>query len=122
MKIVAKASILQKLIDDLDISTRKFEINIGAGASSIDKAIKRDTRISRDIVYKIKTRYPQVNERWLSTGEGEMYADYGEEETVQPVNRLDHLYQLAKRGKMHDNDMQEAFVLLLEDLINKKAP
>lgn len=67
------AIILNDLIRKLGLSISKFERIIGVGPSTIGKAIERKSKISTDIALKIKTAFPQVNDQWLKTGEGEIF-------------------------------------------------
>lgn len=64
---------LQTLVDYFaGGNVSKFEEEIGVKKTRVDKIIKRDSRISLDIVHAVKSRYKGVNENWIETGEGEM--------------------------------------------------
>lgn len=73
MKGTAKI-VLRALLDHFKLSTREFEIEIGAGDSTVKKALQRDSDVSRDLIEKITSRWPEISESWLSTGEGDMFA------------------------------------------------
>lgn len=70
---MSNGKILKDLIDSLGSNVSAFEKKIGVAPTRIDKLIKRDSRISLDIVQQIKAAYPQVNRQWLQTGEGDMF-------------------------------------------------
>lgn len=72
---MAKAIILNKLLEYLDITPAKFERKIGVGGTTINAALRRNSNIKRDIVEKIIAVYPNVSREWLLTGEGEMLHD-----------------------------------------------
>lgn len=60
------------LIDYLKLNVSKFEREVGAGASTISKAIDRNTTLGFGTIRKILDKYPNVNKEWLETGEGKM--------------------------------------------------
>lgn len=55
-----------------DISTRSFEIKIGASDGMIRKAINTNKDIQSKWLYNISENYPDLNLQWLITGKGEM--------------------------------------------------
>ncbi len=91
---MAKAFILNDLIDALDVNISKFERNIDVGSTTIRNAIKRNSEIKLDIVEKIVTAYPQVNKEWLLTGEGKMFIESavseGSSKEVIPLGKHVH--------------------------------
>ena len=72
-----KTLIIKDLIPKLANSIAEFEKEIGAGNGAIAKAWSRDIDLSDGLIRKILKRYPKVSERWLETGEGEMFAVNG---------------------------------------------
>ena len=75
--------ILKELIKSLDIPISKFERKINVTATSIAKAIERNSEIKESTIEKIKTIYPNVNDGWLKTGEGEMFVAEQKEKEKQ---------------------------------------
>lgn len=72
---------LLKLISELGLSVAQFEKEIGVGASTINKAIERNSKLGFGTVYKILDKYPNIRKEWLETGEGSIYqSKVGEDE------------------------------------------
>ena len=72
---MAKSVILNNLIAALKTNVSKFERDIDTGASTISKAISRNSELKLDIVEKIVHAYPSVSRDWLLTGEGSMFVE-----------------------------------------------
>lgn len=70
---MANAVILKELISELGLSIAKFERKIEVTATSITKAIERNSGIKDYTIDKITKAYPQVNRNWLETGKGGMF-------------------------------------------------
>lgn len=60
---------VEKFIEHLDISVGTFENQVGLSGGSVSK-MGEGTRSTT--LRKITKRYPQLNEKWLKLGEGEM--------------------------------------------------
>lgn len=76
--------IIKDLIEKLDTNVSAFEKTIKVKPTRIDKLIKRNSKIDLEIVQLVKQAYPQVNEVWLKTGEGNMFIE-------EPSNQIsDH--------------------------------
>lgn len=56
-------------LDHLDIGQNKFAQNVGLSAGFVNNL---GDNISSKSLHKILEVYPQLNERWLLTGEGDM--------------------------------------------------
>lgn len=61
---------VQEIISDLNISQSMFEDTIGASRGVVSHL---DTRISKNLLTKITAKYPQINVKWILTGNGEKY-------------------------------------------------
>lgn len=72
--IMARATILPALINQLGLNNYRFEQEIKAGNGSISKVIQTEAEISDNLINKIRLRYPEVSEDWLKTGKGKMIA------------------------------------------------
>jgi hypothetical protein len=70
---MANGKILLDLIEKLGTNVSAFEKSIKVSPTRIDKLIKRDSKISLEIVQLITEAFPQVNRQWLLSGEGEMF-------------------------------------------------
>lgn len=68
-KIIARIALI---IKNKGISTRSFEMSIGASNGVIRRAISNNTDISAEWLAKIIESYPDVNAVWLLTGQGKM--------------------------------------------------
>lgn len=86
---MAKATILKKLLQKLDLNIDQFEKEIGVGHSAVAKAIARGSDISDNLIRKILKRYPAVNEHWLMTGEGEVIVKSTTNNTATPIDNQD---------------------------------
>jgi phage repressor protein C with HTH and peptisase S24 domain len=75
--------ILRELINALHTNVSQFEKEINVGSSAISKAIKRNSKLTMDVITKILSRYPDVNKEWLLTGEGSMFTS-GEVKLAKP--------------------------------------
>lgn len=56
-----------------NISPRQFAEEIGIQPSGMSHILSGRNRPSLDFVMKVVTRYPEIDIRWLTLGEGEMY-------------------------------------------------
>lgn len=60
---------VMRFINSAHISTRQFELNCGLSNGAVSK-MGNSTR--RSVIDKILSAYPEINESWLLTGNGEM--------------------------------------------------
>ncbi len=63
---------IELIINNLDISTRTFETNIGVAYGTVQKPITNNKTVGSDILSKILITYPEISAEWLMRGEGEM--------------------------------------------------
>lgn len=70
---MANSIIINDLISKLGIDTAEFERQIVVKGTRISTAIRRNSKIKKDVVDKILIRYPNVNREWLETGVGDMF-------------------------------------------------
>jgi hypothetical protein len=97
---------ISALIEHLKMNVSKFEREIGVGASTISKAIDRNTALGFGTVQKILDKYPHVNKTWLETGEGEMLTKAAD----RPASYIDQLLAakdalLAEKDKRIEREM-----------------
>lgn len=71
------------LADALNLSINQFEKEIGVGTSRISKAISKDYGVTTDIIFKIRSKYPNVSEEWLRDGTGDMF---NKQTTITPTD------------------------------------
>lgn len=69
---MAKAIIINQLIEKLGIKLTPFEAEIGVANGTLKGAIKRDGDLTLNVIEKIISKYPQVNKDFLITGQGEI--------------------------------------------------
>jgi hypothetical protein len=62
-----------QILNNENISTRFFEIKIGASNGLIHRCVGKGSDISSAWVSKIIENFPHYNARWLLTGEGSMF-------------------------------------------------
>lgn len=72
---MAKAIIINELIEKMGMKMSAFETAIGAGNRTISTAIQRDGDISPKVIEKIVAKFPHVSKQWLMFGEGDMFTD-----------------------------------------------
>ncbi len=63
---------IQQIITNEKVSTRSFELKIGASNGLIAKSIAKGTDINSIWISKIIDAFPSYNSMWLLTGKGEM--------------------------------------------------
>ena len=69
------SQIVQRLKDYIDykqISIAAFEKSVGLGNATFNKVLKSGGAIGTDKLEKILNKYPEINNNWLLTGEGNM--------------------------------------------------
>jgi hypothetical protein len=66
---------ISTIIENEHISTRSFEVRIGASNGLISKCILKGTDINSIWLSKIIEEFPMYNPGWLLTGIGEMIID-----------------------------------------------
>lgn len=81
-----EASVKQRLIEFIrykGISQRKFEQNVSLSNGFVNNISKG---IGADKLQKILSIYPDLNQAWLLTGEGEMLADTSQDKGIAASN------------------------------------
>lgn len=81
-KIIERIS---QIIDYKSISTRAFELKIGASNGMIGRAVLKKSDISAEWLSKIIEIYPDINAQWLLSGDGAMIAEQTEAMKVQCI-------------------------------------
>jgi phage repressor protein C with HTH and peptisase S24 domain len=77
-----------KFIKHIDLSVSAFEDSVGLSNGYLRK-VKSP---GYEMISTILSRYPQLSERWLGTGEGEMLKNGSLEETVDEVQEIGESY------------------------------
>lgn len=98
----------KQLADALNLSVLELEQSIGVTVSRLNAAIRRNSKVNGDIVYKILDKYPNVNKSWLLNGEGEMFTNNQETKAHEPENP----YQKT--------DVTAKYIALLEDYAERE--
>lgn len=76
------------LIKTKGVSTRAFELSIGASNGMIGRAVLKGTDINAEWLSKIIDAYPDVNADWLLTGEGEIFKTKSTEKVIKSNDNL----------------------------------
>ena len=68
---------IRKVIDVLKeqrivLSDGEFASEVGIGKSQLSEVMSGKRNASEKYILKMRTRFPEINEEWLRTGEGEM--------------------------------------------------
>lgn len=66
---------LKELADALKMSIVQLEKEIDVNPTRLGHAIRRNSKITMDIVIKIIDRFPDVNKEWLLDGKGGMFKE-----------------------------------------------
>ena len=93
---MAKAVIINQLIDVLGIKLTPFEAEIGVSNGTLKGAIKRDGDLTLNVIEKIIAKYPQVNREYLLTGEGAILKSEDEWQDVS-LSEADVKYHSGKK-------------------------
>ena len=106
---MANAVILKDLIAELKTNVSKFERDIKTGASTVSKAIERQSELKLDIVEKIVKAFPQVNKKWLESGEGEIFLS--EEDLAISLSTSKEVIPLGKHlhSRLKPTDFASSF-------------
>lgn len=54
------------------LSDGEFATEVGIGKSQLSEVMTGKRNVSEKYIRKMRTRFPEINEEWLRTGEGEM--------------------------------------------------
>ncbi|MBS5797360.1 MAG: helix-turn-helix transcriptional regulator [Dysgonomonas mossii] len=63
---------LQQIIDDKMLSGARFAKEIGVSSQLLNAYLRNDRNPSSKVLKLISVRFPEINTRWLLTGEGNM--------------------------------------------------
>jgi hypothetical protein len=64
---------LWKLLDELRMNTQQFALSIGLNRPDrVYHVLRGRNNVSKDLANLITEKYPDVNYKWLTTGEGSM--------------------------------------------------
>lgn len=90
---------LNKLIKLLGVTKKEFEKATGLSNGFIDKA---GDSIRQDKVDKILLTYPNINQVWLMTGEGEVFEEQATSEFARFGRVLYHLVETGQVGSLEE--------------------
>lgn len=111
---------LSQLIDNENLSVRKFEREISATQGLIAKAIARDTNVGSDIVCRIVEKFPQYNPEWLLAGKGPMLRTGRGHAPTAPGAGARHIPLVTESAaagfggagfSIHERDVKEYYVI-----------
>lgn len=121
---------LETLLKALNISQKLFAQKTKINYGYVSHLLSGYRPISLSTIYKIKSAFPQVNERWMSIGEGEMFLDSDSEVVVQEPgyqyrsdvigDPLAELRQLLDRYGREIELLKEDVRRLKEEIIHSK--
>lgn len=78
-KIIHRVS---KILEHYRLSMNAFDIQLGLGNNYIGSMIRRQGNIGSDVVEKIVRHFPEISPEWFVTGEGDMFRDKNENNTL----------------------------------------
>lgn len=64
---------LEEIIDALNLTQTSLAESLGISQSYVSQMVGGSRNISRNVLHFITKNYPEVNVRWLMTGEGEKF-------------------------------------------------
>lgn len=105
---------IKELINVKNYTVASFEKEIGVGNNSIGISIRRNSNVSGEIIYKILTKFPDVNAQWLVTGKGEMLLNSittNENELSRDLKALEEIVAILREK----NSMQDDIIAMLRE-------
>lgn len=89
-----------KLISELKLSARQFDISIGTANGYILRMQKNNASVGSDVIERIIKEYPQVNLVWLITGKGEMFITEQAETKVRSKQEIEAYIDNKLKSKL----------------------
>ena len=110
-----------KISENEGIKITQLEEKIGASKGVLSRAIKNNSDIQAKWLLKLVENYPQYNERWLLTGEGNMLKKSTPSQEVQEVHDDKYTTSLEKHVALleKNNALQEEKIAGLEKTIKE---
>ena len=110
-----------KISENEGIKITQLEEKIGASKGVLSRAIKNNSDIQAKWLLKLVENYPQYNERWLLTGEGNMLKKSTPSQEVQEVYDDKYTTSLEKQVALleKNNALQEEKIAGLEKTIKE---
>ena len=110
-----------KISENESIKITQLEEKIGASKGVLSRAIKNNSDIQAKWLLKLVENYPQYNERWLLTGEGNMLKKSTPSQEVQEVHDDKYTTSLEKQVALLEkhNALQEEKIAGLEKTIKE---
>lgn len=110
-----------KISENEGIKITQLEEKIGASKGVLSRAIKNNSDIQAKWLLKLVENYPQYNERWLLTGEGNMLKKSTPSQEVQKVHDDKYTTSLEKQVALleKNNALQEEKIAGLEKTIKE---
>jgi len=101
---------IAQIIKELGLTQDKFAKTVGVSTGYISKVVNGNSKPSIEILMGISNSYRNIDERWLLTGEGEMYR--------QPVQQEKNQQGVAEQAGEYSakktlSKQEEAFVDML---------
>ena len=84
-----------------NLTSRQFAEEIGIQPSGMSHILSGRNRPSLDFVMKVVNRYPEIDLKWLTLGEGEMY------NTSAPIQKKEKKAELDLFSAMEDDDDED---------------
>lgn len=101
---------IAEIIKYKDLSIRKFAINIGTTAQTLNGILKNRNFPSYPILEGIVLKYPDINSEWLLTGTGEMCTQNNI--LNEPINKYKTRKYLEQRVDELESQMKQVFETL----------
>ncbi len=100
---------IEKFIEAEQVTAAEFADKIGVQRSSVSHVLNGRNNPSFQFIQKILEAYPQINSRWLLTGNGEIYA-------TSPAK------QQKNENYEHENDLFSTIESSPEPVYNQQKP
>ncbi len=85
--LLSAAQRLREFVAYLQISFSKFALTLGTSQAAISPIINCKRPLTSSMIARIKLHYPQLNDNWLATGEGEMIDMEQEQAIIKSYNQ-----------------------------------
>lgn len=99
---------IKQIIDNENLSIRKFEEKISCTQGIITKCIRANTDISSKVISSIIRNFPQYSALWLLTGEGEMFVSKDGVSSAEECKQTDNVEEENISRRLDDMEKREA--------------
>ena len=97
-----------------NLTSRQFAEEIGIQPSGMSHILSGRNRPSLDFVMKVVSRYPEIDIKWLTLGEGEMYSSNVPVKKIERRSQPD-LFSAMEDDSIYGNDSMEPETIVKQE-------